>query len=176
MIRSLIHDQKVPDMGERPQRSTLEKSVYISGPLHGAVDLAAARRLYETIAAACKELGWSPYLPHQNTDPERHACVTPTEVFARDMHALRRAELIIAHIGAPSSGVGAELAFAVSEGKTAMAIHHHAEVPSRFIVGMLGSFPGVEVREYGSLDDCRDAVKEFLAHRMRSSSAAECWE
>ena len=90
------------------------------------------------------------------------------------MHALRRADLIIAHIGAPSSGVGAELAFAVSEGKAIMAIHHHAEVPSRFIVGMLGSFPRVELREYASLDECRYAVKDFLAQYMWSSPAAEC--
>ena len=155
-------------------RTAITKTVYISGPLHSAVDLGAARRLYETIAAACDEAGWSPYLPHQNTDPERHACVNPAEVFARDMNALRHANLIIAHIGAPSSGVGAELAFAVVEGKTIMAIHHRAEVPSRFIVGMLGSFPGTELREYASLEDCRDAVKSFLEHRVGISSAAEC--
>lgn len=161
-------------MREPSQSPALERSVYISGPLHSAVDLSAARRLYETIATACNEVGWSPYLPHQNTDPERHACFSPAEVFARDMHALRRSDLIIAHIGAPSSGVGAELAFAVIEGKMVMAIHHRAEVPSRFIVGMLGSFPRVELRAYVSLDDCRNVVKDFLAHRMWSSLVAEC--
>lgn len=174
MIRSSPHAHKAPNMHEQAPKAAADRSVYISGPLHGAVDLAAARRLYETIAAACCEVGWSPYLPHQNTDPERHASATPAEVFARDMLALHCADIIIAHIGAPSSGVGAELAFAVTEGKTVMAVHHLSEVPSRFIVGMLVSFPRVEVREYASLDDCREMIKDFLAHRLWRLSALEC--
>jgi nucleoside 2-deoxyribosyltransferase len=142
--------------------ATPARRVYISGPLQHVHDLAAARRLYEDIAAVCRDAGWQPYLPHQNTDPARHTQVKPTEVFVRDMRELRIAAVVVACIGEPSSGVGAELAFSVSEGKSVIAIHHRSQAPSRFLVGMLSSYPSVAIREYDSLAECRDLVKDYL--------------
>lgn len=116
--------------------------VYISGPLTAASDLASARRYYDRLAALCRDQGLTPYLPHTENDPELHASASPAEVFRADLRQLLASDLVVAYVGSPSLGVGAELALAVRSQIPIVAVRRPDEVVSRFVVGMLESAGG----------------------------------
>src|SRR5713226_3374238 len=122
--------------------------VYISGPLQGVHDLASMRRFYESVADVCIECGHEPYLPHQNTDPEQHSDLPSKIVFLRDYEALRSANIVLAYIGLPSSGVGAELGIAAEARKKIIGYCKDTDAPSRFIVGMLEAWPDASLIRY----------------------------
>lgn len=119
--------------------------IYISGPLQGSSDLVRARHLYESIAKALEGAGHDPYVPHLHTDPERAAGVTPEMVFRADLSQLLGSEAIVAHIGEPSTGVGAELAIASHANKRIIAIHRESESLSRFALGLVLTAGGAVV-------------------------------
>jgi nucleoside 2-deoxyribosyltransferase len=113
------------------------QQIYISGALFSAPDLAAARRLYESLADVCQECGFSAYLPHRETDPLRHKDATPRDVFARDFDMLSSSDRIVAVITHPSSGMGAELGIAFVTKKPVVALYDANHSVSRFLLGML---------------------------------------
>jgi hypothetical protein len=112
-------------------------TAYISGALTSVDDLASARRYYERLAGVCSSCGLDPYLPHMRTDPEHHADLLPPAVFEQDTRALGAARVVVAYIGAPSLGVGAELVLACSANTPVVAVHRPSDVVSRFILGYL---------------------------------------
>lgn len=135
---------------------------YISGPLQAASDLEVARRLYEKIAQVCEACGFRAYLPHNETDPYAHADVSPSAVFKRDIDAMRGCDVVIAHIGAPSSGVGAELAFAFDAGQPIVGLWREGERPSRFIEGMLRSYDAATMATFGSEAELEEQLQNAL--------------
>jgi nucleoside 2-deoxyribosyltransferase len=142
--------------------------VYISGPLHAVKDLGAARRFYEELAAICSHSGYETYLPHQFTDPHEHSGMAPDRVFRRDRAAMRECELVLAVVGAPSSGVGAELAFAFSEDQPVIALCRADERPSRFLEGMLQSHASAVLVRFE--DDA--SLREFLTDALARVAGA----
>jgi nucleoside 2-deoxyribosyltransferase len=150
--------------------------IYISGPLQAAKDLAAARSFYERLAEICAEIGAEPYIPHQRTDPELHDDAHPVHVFRRDRQAIQECDLLIAHIGQPSSGVGAELGLAFSAKQPIIAIYRELERPSRFILGMLEDYEAAAVISFGDEEmlagSLEQAITELLKEtRQRPGSA-----
>jgi nucleoside 2-deoxyribosyltransferase len=142
---------------------SFSKKIYISGPLQAAIDLAAARGIYEAAADACRRAGWDAYLPHQATDPIADADVSSRAVFARDLNQVAAADAILAFIGAPSSGVGAELGIAYAADKPVIGVYFSSERPSRFILGMLDSTDFPEPIKADSWVDAEPKVLERLA-------------
>lgn len=142
--------------------------VYISGPLQAAHDLDAARSFYELLAEVCRSTGCEAYLPHQRTDPVHHASTSAASVFHRDIDALSRTDLIVAYIGAPSSGVGAELAIAYERGIPTIGLAGPEGVASRFIEGMLEATPNATLLTYADEDDCRSRLAEALRRFARA--------
>lgn len=136
---------------------------YISGPLQAAADLAAARRFYEQLAEVCTRVGVIPYLPHQQTDPELHIEASPLAVFRRDRRAIGQCDLLVADIGRPSSGVGAELGLAVSSRIPIVAVHRRAEKPSRFLLGMLEDYDAATVIPFDSDAGLAEALTAALS-------------
>jgi nucleoside 2-deoxyribosyltransferase len=111
--------------------------VYVSGPLHGSRDLRVARDLYDSIALELRECGHEPYVPHHSTDPQLASELTSEEVCRRDLKALSECDAIVAHIGAPSTGVGAEIAIALQQGMSVLGIRREHETASRFAEGLI---------------------------------------
>ncbi len=150
--------------------------IYISGPLQSAEDLAAARSFYERLARICAEIGAEPYIPHQQTDPALHNDAHPVQVFRRDCKAMQECDLLIAHIGHPSSGVGAELGLAFSAMQPIVAIYRESERPSRFVLGMLEDYEAAAVISFGDEEmlagSLEQAITELLKEtRQRHGSA-----
>jgi nucleoside 2-deoxyribosyltransferase len=146
------------------------ETVYISGPLQAARDLIAARAFYEQLAEICRAAGCEPYLPHTQTDPQKHSEASPQAVFTRDMEAMGRCSVVLADIGAPSSGVGAELAFAYEHRQRVIGIWPATSRPSRFILGMLEAHPDAALLCFRDFDDLRDQLTKIL--RCVAASAA----
>lgn len=119
--------------------------IYLSGALASAANLEAACAQYDAIANGLAAHGIETYVPHHSTHPRLHALSTPLEVYETDSQRLLACDAVLALLDAPSFGVGAEIALAVSNGRAvlgAVASQRAARV-SRYIAGLLstGVFP-----------------------------------
>ncbi|MGY4712990.1 nucleoside 2-deoxyribosyltransferase [Mycolicibacterium sp. CBM1] len=139
---------------------------YISGPLQGSPDLSAARELYERVATIVADVGLHPYVPHLHTDPELASEMTAVEVYRHDVVALNQAGVIIAHVGIPSTGVGAELALAASADKAIIGIARSQESVSRFAAGLIAENGGQLIR-FSDDDDLRIQLRPRIAALLR---------
>lgn len=126
--------------------------MYVSGPLHGAADLPSARALYFAVAAALEATGHEAYVPHLRTDPQTAPDLGPEDVYDRDVAALLSADAVVAHVGAPSTGVGAELAIAHQAGLRLVGVRRQDESVSRFAHGLIGRAGGTVVAFDGHAD------------------------
>lgn len=120
-------------------------SVYVSGALTSASNLAEARALYESLGAVCSKEGFEPYIPHLKTDPQNHPDVTAVDVYFHDAREIAAASLVVAYLGDPSLGVGAELALATGLGTPIVALYRPSQPVSRFILGLLRTHGAHEV-------------------------------
>ncbi len=111
--------------------------IYISGPLQGSHDLTTARRFYDELASLVERCGHEAYVPHHNTDPVTASALSPETVFRADLAALSSADAVIAHVGQPSTGVGAELALACASGRRVLGLKRPGERGSRFAEGLV---------------------------------------
>lgn len=135
--------------------------VYVSGALKGSRNIARARALYERAAEVVTTAGHQAYLPHQHTDPEHAATISPAQVFRRDVAALRAANGVVAFVGEPSLGVGAELALCAEAGTPMLGLHMPADDVSRFAVGLLEA-AGARLVCYADAGELEMAIRSFL--------------
>jgi nucleoside 2-deoxyribosyltransferase len=109
---------------------------YISGALLNAADLNQSRALYERFAEACRAAGWEAYVPHQHADPVRDAGMSNLDVATRDVSQVRAADALVAYVGEPSLGVGAEVAIALAGDKRVLLLAPKDRRVSRFLLGL----------------------------------------
>ena len=139
---------------------------YISGALLNAVNLAESRARYERFADACRAAGWNAYVPHQHADPERDGHLSNTDVARRDLDAVTGADMLIAYVGEPSLGVGAEVAIALAAKKPVLLLAEEHRKVSRFLLGLV-ELQGAPARvcRYASLDEACD----WIGREIRAS-------
>src|SRR4051794_37589247 len=82
--------------------------IYMSGPMQ-VPDREQAAVFYDRLADACEAQGWHVYRPYREIEATGDA---PSALFDRFRHAVEHADALVAYVGAPSSGVGAEIALA----------------------------------------------------------------
>jgi nucleoside 2-deoxyribosyltransferase len=141
---------------------------YICGPLLSSTNLPKARDFYSFLGNVCQEMGFEPYLPHTQTDPILNPKLSPTEVFEKDHFALSRSNIVVAHIGIASLGVGAELGIAFHLGIPVIALYRRDESPSRFVLGMLANMPKSEVISFRDKRDCESLLRNALINQHQS--------
>ena len=146
--------------------------IYISGPLQGSANLDEARRLYDLIARAVVEAGHVAYVPHHNTDPIAARFMSARNVFETDVNALGSADAVIAHVGLPSTGVGAEIALSIASARPVLALKRADEPSSRFAEGLVTDSGGaVAVFDDFDLDDLVvDWLNSLVANKYRFAS------
>jgi nucleoside 2-deoxyribosyltransferase len=144
---------------------------YISGPLNNVPDIQRAREFYEAVAEMARAAGFDAYVPHQYTDPVWHTQLSDADVFEKDVEQVRNADVVVAAIGLPSSGVGAEIAIAFAAHTPIVAFWHEDERPSRFILGMLSRAPMSIGIEYSSIVDLNKRLYETLRRVLHRGSA-----
>jgi len=114
--------------------------VYISGPLtndgnDGADRIEHLKKFYENIAKVCEQKGYIVYVPHLHTDPVIHASVSPRDVYNIDVREVAKADLVLAYVGQPSHGVGAEVERAFHTGTKVVLLYEQGTKISRLIRG-----------------------------------------
>lgn len=109
---------------------------YISGPLTGVKHVATLKTFYENLGAVCNEIGYTAYIPHLHTDPEKRPDIPPSQVYKVDKERVLSSSLVVAYVGIPSIGVGMELAYADSVGIPIVLIYERDRTVSRFPRGI----------------------------------------
>lgn len=115
--------------------STVGK-IYISGALLIQSGRREMRRVYEKIGAVCSNFCNSVYIPHLNgTDPVKDHDVSARIVWKTDHREVASSDLVIAYVGQPSLGTGAELEIARMAASDIILWHYKGEKVSRMALG-----------------------------------------
>lgn len=138
---------------------------YISGPLHASKRPTESRQLYEHIADICRRHGVTPIIPHLMNDALSNPGLDPVAVYENDTSMLLGSDVLIAHVGAPSSGVGAEVAIAIEAGIPIIALRRSDEEVSWYLLGLLRAAGAHELIS----DD--DALEQALREPLANTSA-----
>ena len=138
-----------------------KKMVYISGALTGLTAESSMKEFYERIAETTDKVCGigTAYVPHMNTDPIKHPDVTPEEVYQLDRQKVYASNLVIAYMGEPSFGVGAELQMANEKGIPILLLYEKGKGVSRLPRGM-ESVKGI--CEYSTEDEALQWVEREL--------------
>lgn len=135
--------------------------IYISGPLKVLSNREKTYAFYDFLASICKQMGFEPYLPHQRSDPIIHKNLSFNQVFQMDFESLNDAEIILAVINEPSTGMGAEIGIALERKKNVIAIYDKKNDPSRFILGLLEN-SHAKIISYSDKEDCKRQLENSL--------------
>lgn len=119
---------------------TLKPSVqssYISGPMTTMPEEehVPMRKLYESLADSCLEVGIKPYVPHMHCDPRSNDCRTSQQVWQIDVDQVHASDVLVADVTYTSLGVGGELAYAQMAGKPIVLLSKKGSTVSRFALG-----------------------------------------
>lgn len=144
-------------------------TIYISGSLAGSRDLESARNRYERLGEICTSAGFHAYIPHKQTDPVWAAELNSSTVYERDLEELSSADVVVAYLGEPSLGVGAELAIAMQLRKWIIAIWESDARMSRFVAGLLQTYDRAFALTFDSEQQghifVHDTLKSILTRR-----------
>ncbi len=136
----------------------MKKRVYVSGALTNS----GRREFYEKIGEVVSELGYEPYIPHLHTDPVKNPDVSPKEVYRIDKERVQSSSLIIAYVGEPSLGVGAELEMASEKGIPIILLYEKTAKVSRLARGIPSSRTEITyISEVDALRDLKEVIKLF---------------
>ena len=108
------------------------RQIYVSGALTNG----ERKSFYEKIGKEISDNGWNPYIPHLHTDPKDNPDVTPEEVYEVDMKKIEESSYVVAYVGLPSLGVGAELEHANACGIPIILMYKKGERVSRLVQGI----------------------------------------
>lgn len=133
-------------------------TIYISGALTSGDEAALAQLkcFYSKIGELCRSLSMSAYVPHESgTDPVKDPDVPPVEVYTDDMARVSEARLVIAYVGQPSLGVGAEIERARQQGTDVILLWEKGRRVSRLIRGCPAVWERIE------MEDLTDGLKQL---------------
>jgi len=132
--------------------------IYIAGALTGVEE--SKKKIYTHIASVCQNAGFDPYVPHQwDTDPIKNPETSPESVWEKNQNQITSSELIIAYVGTPSLGVGAELEIARINNKKIILWWYKGELVSRMALGNPGVTNKIEAEDE---NDLFNKIKDLL--------------
>src|SRR5690242_20267609 len=121
--------ESLQTIATEPLAGLVTHDVYVSGALSGLSQRAYRRvsEIYESIAAAVDSAGYVPYCPHRSpTAPSKP--MLPSEVWSIDHAKVTGSRLVVAYVGVPSLGVGAEIEMARSSGINILLVCEHDRI------------------------------------------------
>lgn len=143
---------------------------YISGALLNAAHIDQSRALYERFAEACRAAGWEAYVPHQHADPIKDPHLSNIDVAERDLENVTAADVLVAYVGEPSLGVGAEVAIALRAGKRVLVVAEADRRVSRFLIGLAELHEGqAAVFRYQTVDEAAAWITRELGAFMMTN-------
>jgi nucleoside 2-deoxyribosyltransferase len=142
--------------------------IYISGALLAASDLGVAKSLYESFGTTCRQAGHRPYVPHTKNDPARLDEAKPKSVYESDAKMLLKSDLVVAYLGEPSLGVGAEIAMAIHNKISIIALYEDIRTVSRFLIGLLEGYDQAIIYRYKDAEDANLWLINELRKRKKT--------
>jgi len=132
--------------------------IYISGGLtNSSLNL---RNIYTEVAKICSSVCSNVYVPHLiGTDPIKNPEVSPRAVWKKDHREVASSDLIIAYVGQPSLGVGAELEIARITASDIIIYWFKGEKISRMARGNPAIIKEIEAKNE---NDLSNKLKTFL--------------
>ncbi|MBI2484780.1 hypothetical protein HYW18_01365 [Candidatus Uhrbacteria bacterium] len=109
------------------------KTAYLSCGLTYAP--AEIRDFYSQLKIAAGEVGVEMYCPHEHTDPLKATVHSPSEIYDVDKKRVQESDVLVAYLGSPSFGVGAEMEMAHSAGKPAVILVEKGKKIPRIMAG-----------------------------------------
>jgi nucleoside 2-deoxyribosyltransferase len=94
---------------------------------------------------------------------QERACPRPF-IFQRDLHWLKEADLFVAEVSLPSTGVGYEICQALHWGKPMVCLAQE----NRFVSAMVEGNPAVNLIRYDSNEEVRQHLRTWLASLAKS--------
>lgn len=119
-----------------------------------------ALRTYGIVADLVRKAGGEPYDPARELDPKKSF----SETSAEDIEWLDAADGVVACMDEPSFGVGAEVMYALVNGKPVLGLARRGPPVSRLLEGHIAALRTeetgalYEIFRYPKADDLRDAV------------------
>ncbi|MFH1523224.1 MAG: XRE family transcriptional regulator [Patescibacteria group bacterium] len=124
--------------------------IYIAGALTNVKE--EDKNLYEKLASFCKSLSSEIYVPHLwRTDPIKHPKVLPEDVWKINQGRIANSDLVIAYVGKPSLGVGAELELARINNVAIIIWWFKGEKVSRMALGNPAIIKQIQVKKINEL-------------------------
>jgi len=135
--------------------------IYIAGALTGVEE--SKKIIYTRIGSVCEDSGFDPYVPHQwSTDPTKNPEVPSEAVWSKNQNQITSSKLMIAYVGTPSLGVGAELEIARINNKKIILWWYRGEVVSRMALGNPGITEKIEAKnEIDLLKKINELLKNY---------------
>lgn len=128
--------------------------IYVSGALSGlgALEFERVTAIYDLIADCAGEAGVVAYRPHRSrTAPGR--LIKPSTVWSTDFRRVTQADLLVAYVGLPSFGVGAEIEMARTAGVPVILVCETDRVArlSRLVLGSPAIRDVIPFADHGTL-------------------------
>lgn len=125
--------------------------IYISGGLTN-LEKPQLKDTYAALGELCEGLGFSSFVPHlMGTDPVKNPDILATTVWRNDHREVAAADIVIAYVGVPSLGVGAELEIARVTASELILWWFRADVVSRMALGNPGVRHRIEAEDEADL-------------------------
>jgi hypothetical protein len=133
--------------------------VYVSGPLQVS-DPRNTVDVCEKLAEAAEGSGWQAYRSYRDLPKVPESSVPLIEQLR---YAVDHADVCLLYVGMPSSGVGAELAFACAGKRPVIAVSLQGEQPSLVVSSLLTNYPRARSVVGTDAQECGNQVKLLLA-------------
>lgn len=137
--------------------------IYISGAITVQSGKKNMRKSYEKVAAICSNFCNNVYVPHLNgTDPIKDPKLSPSVVWKTDHKEVASSDLIVAYVGMPSLGVGAELEIARVTNSDLIIWWFKGEKVSRMALGNPNIKYSIEAEDENDLEEkLRQILKKY---------------
>ncbi|MFW9904993.1 MAG: nucleoside 2-deoxyribosyltransferase [Candidatus Thorarchaeota archaeon] len=134
--------------------------IYLSGAIRGGREF---QKNYQIINDYLKENGYE-ILTHHVASPnvlEIEESIPDVEIYTQDINWLQECDALIAEVSIPSTGVGYEIAYALTFNKPVLAIYEENRIISVMILG--NTSPHLTVLSYPSIPRLLSQIKHFLS-------------
>ena len=134
-------------------------NIYFAGSIRGGRD---NQGMYFEIISILKQYGnvFTEHIGSAELSPLGERELEDTYIYERDMYWLRQADILVADVSIPSTGVGYEIGFAENLGKKILCLYREGS-PQK-ISGMINGNTNLTIRVYKDKEGLEQILEGFF--------------